>query len=80
MVSVKKIFFLALCLWEPINPPGGGHFGPQGLDSHTLCRGPLDIATYQTYKLWASSFQRFLKFSDFKTMGAIVAMTTKVPI
>ena len=31
---------------------------PRGLDWQDLCRGPLDIATYQIYRLWASWFQR----------------------
>ena len=29
--------------------PGAGRFGPQGLDWQDLCRGLLDIATYQVW-------------------------------
>ena len=45
-------------------PLGRGQFGPQGLDWQDLCRGPLNIATYKIYKLWASWFRRrrFFKF------------------
>ena len=62
LMVLKKFFFYSriISLWEPINPAGGGQFGPQGLDLQALCRGPLDIATYQIYKLWASLLQRFL--------------------
>ena len=34
-------------------------FGLQGHDWQDLCREPLDIATYQTYKLLTSWFQIF---------------------
>ena len=39
------------------DPLGHGQF-TQGLDWQDLCRGLLNIATYKTYKLWASWFQR----------------------
>ena len=50
--------------------PGCGQFGAQGLDWQNLCRGPLHIATYSIYKLWASRFQRRKFFSHYKSMGA----------
>ena len=34
--------------------PGCGQFEPQGLDWQDLSKGPLHIATYKIYKLWAS--------------------------
>ena len=42
--------------------PGTGAVWTQGLDLED--RGPLDIATYHTYKIWDSWLQirRFLKF------------------
>ena len=51
---------------------GHGQFGPKRLDWQDLCKGPLNIATYKIYKLWASWFQRrkFLSFSHYKSMGA----------
>ena len=50
---------------------GHGQFGPKGLDWQDLCNGPLHIATYYIYKLWASRFLRsFLSFSHYKSMGA----------
>ena len=75
MVSEKKFykfFFSIISLWE-LMIPGACPFGPQGLDSQDLCRGPLNNATYYTCKLWASWFQRrrfFLSFSHYKCMGA----------
>ena len=44
----------------------------QGLDWQDLCRGPLHIATYSIYKLWASWFRNedFLNLSHYKSMGA----------
>ena len=59
-----------------MSPLGHDQFGPQGFDWQVLCRGPLNIATYKIYKLWASWFQRrrfffFLSFSHYKSMGAI---------
>ena len=38
-------------------PLGCGQFKAQGPDKQDLCRGPLNIATYKIYKLWASRFQ-----------------------
>ena len=43
------------------DPLGCGQFETQGLDWQDLCRGPLHIATYSIYKLWASWFQRRLQ-------------------
>ena len=55
------------------DPLGHGQFGPQGLDWQDLCRGPLNIATYKIYKLWASWFQRrFFKF--FPSIGMAVIL------
>ena len=50
---------------------GRGRFGSQGLHWQDLSRGPLNIATYKIYKLWASWFQRrgFLSFSHYKALG-----------
>ena len=31
------------------DPLGRGQFGPQGLNWQDLCRGPLNIATYNIY-------------------------------
>ena len=56
------------------DPLGHGQFGPQGLDLQDLCRGPINIATYKIYKLWASWFQKRRIFNFFplcKSMGAI---------
>ena len=53
---------------------GHGQFEPQGLDWQGLCRVPLNIATYKRYKPLASWFERrrfFLRFSHYKSMGAI---------
>ena len=61
MVSEKKIFFLSFSNYKSTGVYdllGHGQFGPQGLDWQDLCRGPLNIATYKIYKLWASWFQR----------------------
>ena len=72
MVSEKKIFkvFCIISLWE-LMTLGHGQFGPKGLDWQDLCNGPLHIATYYIYKLWASRFLRsFLSFSHYKSMGA----------
>ena len=46
------------------DPLGRGQLEPQGLAWQDLSRGPLNIATYKIFKLWASWFQRrrFFKF------------------
>ena len=36
-----------------MDPLGHGQFAPKGQNLQDLCRGPLDIATYKLYKLWA---------------------------
>ena len=40
------------------NPQESGQFGPKGPGWQELCKGSLDIATYQIYKLYATWFQR----------------------
>ena len=48
-------------------------FRPKGLDWRDLCRGPLNIATYYMYQLWASMVSEkkiFLSFFHYKSMGA----------
>ena len=71
MDSEKKIFlsFSHYNLWE-LMTPGRGQFGHQELDWQNLCRGPLNIATYSIYKLWASWFQRRRVFSITSLLGA----------
>ena len=49
---VLEIFFPIYSQWK-IMHPGYGQFGPQGHGWQNLCRGPLDIALYQIYKMWA---------------------------
>ena len=44
-------------------------FGPMELDCQDLCRGPLNIATYKIYKLWASWFQRRRFFKVLRGVG-----------
>ena len=44
-------------------------------DWQHLCSGPLAIATYQIYKLWASWFQRG-RFLSFSLLELYVAMVT----
>ena len=51
-----------LSLWE-LMTPGAWPVGAQGLDWHDLCRGPLNIATYKIYKLWASWKKIFSPFN-----------------
>ena len=49
VVSEKKIFLcFSHCKSMGANdPPGRGHFGPQGHDWQDLYRGPLNIATHK---------------------------------
>ena len=61
--------------------PVHSQFGPQGLDWQDLCRGPLSIATYQVYKLWASWFlrRRFLFYRFFSYIAVHKHMTPPPP-
>ena len=71
MVLEKIFYSFAIASYGNSSASGGGQFGPQGLDWQDLCRGPLDIAKYQIYKLWASWFQRrFLKFFPLLVYGS----------
>ena len=57
---------------ETLDSQGGASLGPMGLDWHDLCRGPLDIATCETYKLWVIPFivEDFLKFFPLLVYGS----------
>ena len=55
VVSKKNFFYVCpiVSLWELMTPEGGGggHFLPQGHDSHDLCKAPHNNAAYQTEPL-----------------------------
>ena len=56
-------FFSYTVLYKHMDPEVCGQFEPEGLDRQDLSRGPLHIATYKIYKLWAWWFhRRFFKF------------------
>ena len=59
---------------ETIDPRDVAKFDPQGHELHSLCRGPLVIATYQISKLWALWFQRRLFFFFFFSFFSIVSL------
>ena len=68
----EEDFFLSFSHYKSMganDPREVPQFGPQGLDWQDLCRGPLNIATYLIYKLWASWFQRRRFFSVFPIMS-----------
>ena len=64
-----------ISLWK-ILIPWRSQFGPQALDMQDLCRGPLDSATYQLYKLWASWCQIRICF---KVYSIIVLWIIMIP-
>ena len=51
MVSEKIFEVFPIISLSKLLIPGQGQFGHQGLDWQDLCRGPLDIATYQAVGL-----------------------------
>ena len=60
MVSDKKIF-ISFSHYKTTGVHDlveRGQFSPHGLDWQDLCRGPINIATYEIYKPWASWFHR----------------------
>ena len=54
------------------DPWGVASLDPRVFIGRIYVAGPLNIATYYIYKLWASWFRRrrfFLSFSHYKSMG-----------
>ena len=63
----RRRFWIVSYIFQCKNfwPLGQGHFWPQGDSFNNICRGPLDVAIYQIWKLSALQFRRrrFLKVS-----------------
>ena len=68
---------------KTLDPRGRDQFGPNGLDWRNLCKGLLDIGTYQIYiccGLYSFIVEYFERFSHISLWELYVAMTTRVPI